>query len=103
MYVNDSNGYGNHSKPSQSEDSVLYAFGTETIFGRIQKLGRMKMERSASIVTKILDIEGRNADKTFSKRGFSSLCLRHSNHVWPELESWKNDMWKGQYLLLPKF
>ena len=33
----------------------------------------------------------RSAVKTFSKRGFSALCLRHRNHVWPELETWKNE------------
>ena len=31
----------------------------------------------------------RNADKTFSKCGFSALSLRHENHFSPELESWK--------------
>ena len=130
------------TKPSQIEDSVLYAFGTETTFGRIQKLGRMKMEGSTSIVAKILDndvkkcwqnllkarfqcsmpstqkprVAGirtleewnwkgqhlllpkfwttmwRNADKTFSKRGFSALCLRHRNNVWPNSEDWKNEI-----------
>ena len=34
----------------------------------------------------------RNADKTLSKRGFSAPCFRHRNHVWPELEAWKNEI-----------
>ena len=42
------------TKPSQSEDSVLHAFGTETTFGRIHKVGKTKMEGSTVIVAKIL-------------------------------------------------
>ena len=61
-------------------------------FNLTVKLGRMKLEESAFIVAKILDndVNG-NADKTLSKRGFSALCLRRRNHVWPELEAWKNE------------
>ena len=33
----------------------------------------------------------RNADKTFSKRGFSALCFRYRNHFWLESEVWKNE------------
>ena len=32
----------------------------------------------------------RNADKIFSKCGFSALCLGHRNHFWPELDAGKN-------------
>ena len=79
------------TKPSQSEDSVLSAFGTETTFVWNQKFGRMKMERSTFVVAKVWTMMWRNATKTFSKRGFSALCLRHRNHVWPELEARKNE------------
>ena len=43
------------TKPSQSVALVLYAFGTETTFGRKLKLGRMNLEECTSIVANILD------------------------------------------------
>ena len=45
----------------------------------------------------------RNADKTFSKRAFSALCLRYSNRVWPELEAWKNDIGRINIYCFQKF
>ena len=127
-------------KPSQSEVSVLYAFGTETTSGRKLELGRMNSECWISFLAEILDIDvkkswqnllkawfecsmpsaqkpllvgirsseewhwkgqhawfpkfwttmWRNSDKTFSKRGFSTLYLRYRNHFWLETEVWKN-------------
>ena len=41
------------TKPSQSEDSVISAFGTETTFGWKQKFGRMEMERSTFVLAKV--------------------------------------------------
>ena len=45
------------TKPSQSEASVLYAFGAETTFGWNLKLGRLKLDWSTCIVAKFLENE----------------------------------------------
>ena len=45
----------------------------------------------------------RNADKTFTKRGSSALCLRHRNHFLPEIEVWKIENGMVNIYCLAKF
>ena len=45
------------TNPSQSETSVVYAFGTESTFGGTLKVERVKLDWSTFIVAKILDNE----------------------------------------------
>ena len=63
------------TKPSQSEDSVLCAFGTETTFGWNQKFGRMKMERSIFVVTKNLDKDVKKCYQNLLKAMFQCSML----------------------------
>ena len=60
----------------------------------IRSLEEWNWEGQHLLLPKFWTMMWRNADKTISKRGFSALCLRHRNHLWPELEAWKNEIEK---------
>ena len=86
------------TKPSQSVVSVLYAFGTETTFGRIQKLERTRLEWSTFIVAKILDNDVRKCWQNLLKARIQ--CSMHSAQTPSVAENQKLEelIWKGQHL-----
>ena len=91
------------TKPSQSEVSMLYAFGTETSFGRIQKFGRIRLEGSTSFVANFLDNGAKKCWQNPLKARIQCSMLSAQKPRVARIRSLEAWNWNGQHLLLPKF